>query len=114
MVQVDAKAVADGDTVTVYVSTMDPRESTSVPRDVQVAAVQRSKARAERNYAKADALHKQIIDAGYRQGQHVKICFRRYLLIVASYVVQSTINSKRGSFGQKISDQIKVNEDCNK
>lgn len=33
---------------------------------------------------------------------------------MASYVVQSTINSKRGSFGQKISDQIKVNEDCNK
>ncbi|CAI9091806.1 OLC1v1026921C1 [Oldenlandia corymbosa var. corymbosa] len=63
---VDAKAVADGDTITVYVSTMTPRESSQVPKDVQVAAVQRSKARAVKNYAKADALHKQIIDAGYR------------------------------------------------
>lgn len=64
--KVDAKAVADGDTVTVYVSTADPRESTCVPRDVQTAAVQRSKARAAKNYAKADALHKQIVDSGYR------------------------------------------------
>ncbi|GMN41208.1 hypothetical protein TIFTF001_010433 [Ficus carica] len=63
---VDAKAVADGDTVTVYVNTEDPRESSCVPRDVQTAAVQRSKARSQKNYAKADALHKQIIDSGYR------------------------------------------------
>ncbi|PON79083.1 Thermonuclease active site [Parasponia andersonii] len=63
---VDAKAIADGDTVTVYVSTADPRESACVPRDVKTAAVQRSKAHAAKNYAKADALHKQIIDAGYR------------------------------------------------
>ncbi|OIT22645.1 PREDICTED: staphylococcal-like nuclease CAN2 [Nicotiana attenuata] len=63
---VDAKAVADGDTVTVYVSTTDPRESSCLPRDVQVAAVQRSKARAQKNYPKADELHKQIIDSGYR------------------------------------------------
>lgn len=64
--QVDVKAVADGDTVTVYVSTMDPRESSSVPKEVQVAAVQRSKARAKRNYPEADALHKKITDMGYR------------------------------------------------
>ncbi|KAK4539055.1 hypothetical protein RGQ29_032009 [Quercus rubra] len=63
---VDAKAVADGDTVTVYVSTTDPRESSCVPREVQVAAVQRSQARAEKNYTKADAIHKKIIDSGYR------------------------------------------------
>lgn len=63
---VDAKAVADGDTITVYVSTADPRESSSVPREVQVAAIQRSKARAEKNYTKADALHKKIIDQNYR------------------------------------------------
>lgn len=62
----DAKAVADGDTVTVYVSTMDPRESSSVPKEVKMAAAQRSKARAERNYTKADALQKKITDAGYR------------------------------------------------
>ncbi|KAM7510013.1 hypothetical protein LguiB_008888 [Lonicera macranthoides] len=65
-VEVDAKAVADGDTVTVYVSTAEPREASSVPREVQISAVQRSKARAERNYTKADALQKKITDAGYR------------------------------------------------
>ncbi|KAI7744931.1 hypothetical protein M8C21_016830 [Ambrosia artemisiifolia] len=63
---VDAKAVADGDTVTVYVSTLDGRESSRVPRQVEVAAVERSEALAERNYSKADALQKQITDAGYR------------------------------------------------
>lgn len=77
---VDPKAVADGDTVTVYVSTDDPRESACVPRDVEVAAVQRTKARAERNYTKADALHKQIIDAGYRvlMIQNKEVLARKY------------------------------------
>lgn len=68
--QVDAKAVADGDTVTVYVSTADPRESSSVPTEVQAAIIQREKAREKRNYAKADELHKKIIDAGYRLDIH--------------------------------------------
>ncbi|KAF3433320.1 hypothetical protein FNV43_RR24422 [Rhamnella rubrinervis] len=63
---VDAKAISDGDTVTVYVSTADRRESSSIPSDIQMAAVERAEARAERNYAKADALHKKIIDSGYR------------------------------------------------
>ncbi|XP_057524561.1 staphylococcal-like nuclease CAN2 [Amaranthus tricolor] len=63
---VNAKAVSDGDSITVYVSTTDPRESSSIPREVQIAAIQRSKARAEKNYAKADALHKKIIDQNYR------------------------------------------------
>ncbi|OIW16212.1 hypothetical protein TanjilG_18927 [Lupinus angustifolius] len=63
---VDAKAVADGDTVTVYVSITDPRESSIVPGNVHTAAVQRAEARARRDYTKADALHKQIIDSGYR------------------------------------------------
>lgn len=58
--------MADGDTITVYVSTDSPRESACVPRDVQEAAVQRTQARAERNYKEADALHKKIINAGYR------------------------------------------------
>lgn len=49
-----------------YVNTTDPRESSCVPGDVQLAAVQRSQARAQKNYAKADALHKKIIDSGYR------------------------------------------------
>ena len=62
----DAKAVADGDTVTVYVSTLDARESSRVPRDVQLAAVEWNKAEAEKNYAKEDELNKQMKKAGYR------------------------------------------------
>ncbi|KAH0979386.1 hypothetical protein GBA52_006563 [Prunus armeniaca] len=48
---VDAKAVPDGDGVTVYVSTADPREYSCVPSDVQIAAIQRSEARAD-NFTK--------------------------------------------------------------
>ncbi|KAK4550959.1 hypothetical protein RGQ29_032661 [Quercus rubra] len=63
---VDSRAIADGDGMTVYVSTTDPRESSCVPREVQVAAVQRSQARVEKNYTKADAIHEKIIESGYR------------------------------------------------
>ncbi|KAI3933565.1 hypothetical protein MKX01_032670 [Papaver californicum] len=64
---VDAYAVADGDGLTVYVDAADPREATiSVPKDVRVAVLERSKARASKDYRKADALHKTIVDAGYR------------------------------------------------
>lgn len=62
----DGKAVADGDTITVYVSSTSPVVSSSVPGEIQVLAVQRAEARSVRNYAKADALHKKITDAGYR------------------------------------------------
>ncbi|XP_071706140.1 staphylococcal-like nuclease CAN2 isoform X1 [Rutidosis leptorrhynchoides] len=77
---VDEKAVADGDTVTVYVSTLNPREAACVPNDVQAAAAERAKARAHKNYTKADALHKQIIDAGYRMLniQNEEILARKY------------------------------------
>lgn len=64
--QIDPKSVADGDTINVYVDTADPRESGSVPREVQKAAAERAKARAVKNYQKADALQKVIVDAGYR------------------------------------------------
>lgn len=60
--------MADGDTITVYVSVEDSRESGNLPREVQVAAVERANARAQRNYDRADELHKHIIDAGYRFG----------------------------------------------
>ncbi|KAK4760016.1 hypothetical protein SAY87_023147 [Trapa incisa] len=63
---VDPRLITDGDTIVVYVSCSDPRESSSVPRDVQVAAVERSSARAVRNYTRADALHQTIINSGYR------------------------------------------------
>ena len=62
--QIDPKSVADGDTVNVYIDTADPREA--VPREVQKAAAERAKARAAKNYQKADALQKIIVDAGYR------------------------------------------------
>ncbi|CAA0836646.1 Staphylococcal-like nuclease CAN2 [Striga hermonthica] len=77
---VDVKAVADGDTITVYVSTNDARESSNVPRGVQVAAVQRSQARAQRDYHRADELHRQIIDAGYRvlNIQNQEVLARKY------------------------------------
>ncbi|CAL0307567.1 unnamed protein product [Lupinus luteus] len=77
---VDAKAVADGDTITVYVSTTDPRESSIVPGNVHTAAVERAEARARRDYTKADALHKQIIDSGYRviPVQEEEILARKY------------------------------------
>lgn len=63
---VDPKAVADGDTITVYVSTSDPVVSSSVPREVNVAAVKRAKARERKDYTKADAHHQKIIDSGFR------------------------------------------------
>ncbi|KAI3508444.1 hypothetical protein L1887_23452 [Cichorium endivia] len=62
---VDPRAVADGDGVTVYVSTTGARESLLVPLEIQMAAVERKEARAQRNYTKADSLLTQIKDAGY-------------------------------------------------
>jgi cysteinyl-tRNA synthetase len=63
---VDAKAVADGDTVTVYVDVSERGESGSVPADIKKAAAERTKARAKKDYPTADALQKTIADAGYR------------------------------------------------
>ncbi|KAH9309810.1 hypothetical protein KI387_037721, partial [Taxus chinensis] len=60
------KAVADGDTITVYVDTKNPRESAEVPISVQKATIQRREARARGDYARADAIQKQITDAEYR------------------------------------------------
>ncbi|KAL1559403.1 arginine permease [Salvia divinorum] len=79
-IPVDPKAVADGDTITVYVSVEDSRESANVPREVQVAAVERAKARTQRNYDRADELHKHIIDAGYRviNLQNEEVLARKY------------------------------------
>ncbi|KAL5542838.1 hypothetical protein UlMin_010548 [Ulmus minor] len=79
-IPVDGRAVADGDTVTVYVSVADPRESLCVPAQVNLDAVRRSKARTEKNYVKADALHQKIIDSGYRvlNIQNEEILARKY------------------------------------
>lgn len=77
---VDEKAVPDGDGMTVYVSTADPRESSLVPREVQVAAVKRSRARAQKDYTRADAFHKKIIDQNYRviHIQNEEVLARKY------------------------------------
>ena len=61
--KVDAKTVEDGDSLTVYVSIVDPRESALIL--VHVFA-QRLDARKQRNFIETDALHRQIIDLGYR------------------------------------------------
>ncbi|CAN7061499.1 unnamed protein product [Brassica oleracea var. botrytis] len=63
---VDQKSVADGDTVTVYVSSTDPIVSSTLPKEVNLAAAKRAKARENKNYTEADALHKKIIASGYR------------------------------------------------
>ncbi|CAO2193815.1 unnamed protein product [Urochloa humidicola] len=64
---VDAKDVTDGDTITVYVNMANYPESGNVPQEVHKAAIERTKARAAKNYQRADGLQKIILDAGYRQ-----------------------------------------------
>ncbi|KAL8233623.1 hypothetical protein R6Q59_019723 [Mikania micrantha] len=77
---VDGKSVPDGDGVNVFVATTDARESSLVPEEVQIAAINRSMARQQRNYPLADALHKQIINADYRvlNIDNEEILARRY------------------------------------
>ncbi|GLJ38497.1 hypothetical protein SUGI_0784450 [Cryptomeria japonica] len=64
--QVDARAVLDGDSINVYVDTKSPRESAVVPISVQEATIERHEARARKDYARADPLKEQIESAGYR------------------------------------------------
>ncbi|CAN6469834.1 unnamed protein product [Victoria cruziana] len=79
---VDAKDVADGDTVTVYVDTKGARESAQVPESVRTAVTRRSRELAKKNYAEANALQKQIFRAGYRvtNGPNGDILARKYRL----------------------------------
>ncbi|XP_006645532.3 probable staphylococcal-like nuclease CAN1 [Oryza brachyantha] len=64
---VDAKAVADGDTITVYVVIADHPGFFSVPQEVHRAATDRAEALMAKNYQRADELQKIILDAGFRQ-----------------------------------------------
>lgn len=98
--QVDAKAVADGDTVTVYVSAADPRESLCIPPEVNIAAVKRSKAREKKKYAKADELHNRIIDAGYR----LDVQFCRVWILLNKYFKSLPLNFQKCGF-HKLCDQ---------
>ncbi|KAI6670198.1 hypothetical protein NL676_005083 [Syzygium grande] len=79
-IPVDARCVTDGDGITVYVSTSDPRESCLVPQEVQIAVVERSEARAQRDFTRADGLHESIIEAGYRviKVQNEEVLARKY------------------------------------
>ncbi|XP_074573183.1 putative staphylococcal-like nuclease CAN1 [Curcuma longa] len=78
---VNAKDVGDGDGVTAYVDTADPRESADVPAEVHEAVFQRIEARAGRNFREADRLKKCISDAGYvfkKNGNGEEILARKY------------------------------------
>ncbi|KHG16125.1 Uncharacterized protein 38 [Gossypium arboreum] len=79
-VEVDGNTVPDGDGLNVYVNTDDPRESSNIPRAVLMAAVRRSKARAKKNYARADELRQKIIESGYQviDLQNEEILARKY------------------------------------
>lgn len=83
--------MADGDTITVYVDTADPRESGSVPREVHEAAIARAKARAVRNYQKADALQKTIVDAGYRLTQTHMLYLSAYLAFELDIILRDAV-----------------------
>jgi endonuclease YncB( thermonuclease family) len=64
---VEDRAVGDGDTITVYVDVhRDAREAAAVPAAVMDAVNLRQAARGQRNYPYADALQKQIQQAGYK------------------------------------------------
>ncbi|RCV24820.1 hypothetical protein SETIT_5G117100v2 [Setaria italica] len=64
---VDAKAVTDGDTITVYVNMANHPESGDVSQEVHKAATEWTKAWVAKNCQRADALQKIILDGGYRQ-----------------------------------------------
>ncbi|KAI3884502.1 hypothetical protein MKW92_028820 [Papaver armeniacum] len=63
---VNANDVVDGDGLTVYIDASDPREAPNVPMAIRGAVSRRTEARASRDYATADALQRNIADAGYR------------------------------------------------
>ncbi|KAF0920323.1 hypothetical protein E2562_034799 [Oryza meyeriana var. granulata] len=64
---VDAKAVTDGDTITVHVVMADHPGSFCVPQEVHRAVAGRAEALMAKNYQRADELQKIILDAGFRQ-----------------------------------------------
>ncbi|KAG6418563.1 hypothetical protein SASPL_120767 [Salvia splendens] len=103
-IPVDPKAVADGDTITVYVNVEDSRESANIPREVQVAAVERVNARSQRNYDRADEFHKHIIDAGYRviNLQNEEVLAKKYRIRLRG------IDAPEGKmpFGQEAKDEL--------
>ncbi|XP_062182863.1 probable staphylococcal-like nuclease CAN2 [Phragmites australis] len=63
---VDNRCIGDGDGFNPYVNTTDPRESANVPLKVHEMVIARTKARAHKDYQRADALLSSIEEAGYK------------------------------------------------
>lgn len=104
--QVDPRDVVDGDGITAYVDTATPEESADVPMEVQQAAIQRTAARAARNYREADALKKNISAAGYGSNElspstQIFVCICQIHLIFGlltdSRLAQTGMRSSHGS-----------------
>lgn len=73
--QVDGSAVADGDTITVYVDVYkDPREKDYLPPAVVDAVNKRRTARAQHDHATAVAMQSIIQQAGYTCVSDVLTC----------------------------------------
>ncbi|KAI9075647.1 hypothetical protein K1719_042397 [Acacia pycnantha] len=74
---VDGKAMANGDTLTLYVRASDPEEVNLVPSHVLEENLKRKQGQTLRNYVEVNALHQQIIDYGYRvikfQNEEVRV-----------------------------------------
>lgn len=73
--QVEASAVADGDTITVYVDVYkDDRERSYLPPAVVDAANKRRTARAQHDHATAEAMQAIIKQADYKCVSSVLTC----------------------------------------
>ncbi|KAK6235703.1 hypothetical protein SCA6_011040 [Theobroma cacao] len=62
---IDTSLILDGNGTDVYVSTADPWESSIILEEVSIAAVERSRACAKRNFGKADEIHQKVDEVGY-------------------------------------------------
>lgn len=77
--QVEERAVADGDTITVYVDVYkDARETSYLPQAVVDAAKKRRTARAQHDNPTASAMQAIIQEAGYKCVSHVLTCWHFY------------------------------------
>ncbi|XP_017974566.1 PREDICTED: staphylococcal-like nuclease CAN1 [Theobroma cacao] len=75
-------SIPDGDGINVYVNAFDLLESSMVPEDVFLTAVEISKARARKNFGKANELRQKLSEVGYHLINHEnkKILARKYRL----------------------------------
>ncbi|RZC63205.1 hypothetical protein C5167_024963 [Papaver somniferum] len=81
VLQIVCGGITAGDCLTVYLDVADTTEAPNVPKVVQIAVSERLKARAFKDYAKADALYKKIVDSDYRLlrgANNVEILAKRF------------------------------------